>query len=334
MIRLGQAHASSAPAAGAIFHSDDLAAWQPTLDIDLRAVLVGTQLAARAMQANSTQGVILSIASSAGIFGVPATPVYAAAKGGLVHFTRSCGPALAKLGIHLGTLCPQFVDTPLLDELPTSFRQTVHKLGPVLTKDKVIDEVVRLADDRSRCGAAVVILQNGKVYDYDPVQRRDGRSGAASSVHNAGDAPGSGPAGDIPVGQLPKSYRVWQVQKLSRNFREATSLQTLPVPEVVPPGSVLIKRLITGVNASDVNFTSGAYHGSQAAAQAELPFVAGFESVGVVAKAGEGSGATLLDRPRDDGGRTDATVCMFNVPSTACSHHRKSERESIYGFAY
>lgn len=293
-----QPHASATSAAGAIFRSDDLAAWQPTLDIDLRAVLVGTQLAARTMQAHSTPGVILSIASAAGVFGVPATPVYAAAKGGLVHFTRSCGPALAKLGIHLGTVCPQFVDTPLLDELPTSFRQNVPKqLGPLLTKDKVIDEVVRLADDRSRCGAAVVLLQSGQVYDYDPVHRRDGRSGTARREHRAVEASGSTPAVVIPVGQLPQKYRAWQVRKLSRNFREATSLQTLPVPAVVPPGSLLIKRLITGVNASDVNFTSGAYHGSQAAAQEKLPFVAGFESVGIVAKAGDGSGATLLHRP-------------------------------------
>lgn len=62
----------------------------------------------------------------------------------------------------------------------------------------------------------------------------------------------------------------------------------------MPADSVLIKRVVTGVNASDVNFTSGTYQGSPAAAKALLPFTAGFESVGVVCKAGTSSGLFLL----------------------------------------
>lgn len=276
--------------AGSIFQSDDLKAWQPTLDIDLRAVLVGTQLAARTMQVHKTRGTIISIASAAGIWCPEAVPVYCAAKGGLVHFTRSSGPALAKLGIHLGTVCPQFVETPLLEELPGKFRATIpSQLGPLLATSRVVEEVVKLAEDRSRCGAAVVMLQNGRVYDFDPVQKR-GSSAGSGQRGAAATAPA---AAMVPVGPLPQSYRAWQVQKLSRDFRQATALVKLQLPAAVPKGSVLIKRLITGVNASDVNFTSGVYHGSQAAAQAELPFVAGFESVGVVAKAGQGSGAII-----------------------------------------
>ena len=59
---------------------------------------------------------------------------------------------------------------------------------------------------------------------------------------------------------------------------------------MVPADSVLVKRVVTGVNASDVNFTSGKYQGSAAAAEAQLPFTAGFESVGVICRAGTASG--------------------------------------------
>lgn len=59
---------------------------------------------------------------------------------------------------------------------------------------------------------------------------------------------------------------------------------------MVPADSVLVKRVVTGVNASDVNFTSGKYQGSPAAANERMPFTAGFESVGVVCKAGTSSG--------------------------------------------
>lgn len=43
----------------------------------------------------------------AGIFPVHVAPYYAAAKGGLVHFTRSLSTRLAPHGIQLAAICPQ-----------------------------------------------------------------------------------------------------------------------------------------------------------------------------------------------------------------------------------
>jgi NAD(P)-dependent dehydrogenase (short-subunit alcohol dehydrogenase family) len=42
-----------------------------------------------------------------GIFPVTVAPYYAAAKGGLVHTTRSLAPRLAPHGIQLAAVCPQ-----------------------------------------------------------------------------------------------------------------------------------------------------------------------------------------------------------------------------------
>lgn len=52
------------------------------------------------------------------------------------------------------------------------------------------------------------------------------------------------------------------------------------------PDEVLVRRLYAGVNASDVNFSSGKYFGKPEVAEKMLPFSAGFESVGVVASVG------------------------------------------------
>lgn len=49
-----------------------------------------------------------------------------------------------------------------------------------------------------------------------------------------------------------------------------------------------MRRAYAGVNASDVNYTAGRYFGGGAAAEARLPFDAGFEAVGVVAAVGPG----------------------------------------------
>ena len=67
------------------------------------------------------------------------------------------------------------------------------------------------------------------------------------------------------------------------------------LPSTIPAGHVLMRVAFAGVNASDVNFTAGRYHGSLAAAQAAMPLDAGFEAVGAIAAVGpQVSGLLLL----------------------------------------
>jgi NAD(P)-dependent dehydrogenase (short-subunit alcohol dehydrogenase family) len=94
-----------------MYDSDDLTAWQATLDVNLRATMVSVHLAARAMARRGTRGAIVSVSSAAGVFAMPQAPVYAAAKAGLVHVTRSSAAMLSDKGIRIATVCPQFVDT-------------------------------------------------------------------------------------------------------------------------------------------------------------------------------------------------------------------------------
>ena len=79
---------------------------------------------------------------------------------------------------------------------------------------------------------------------------------------------------------LPRVTRQWLVQKLSQNFRESVALQEVPLAE--PTGrEMIIKNHAVGINASDVNFTSGAYMPG-----VKPPFPCGFEAVGTVVAAG------------------------------------------------
>lgn len=55
---------------------------------------------------------LFSASQTTGIFPVHVAPYYAAAKGGLVHFTRSLASRLAPHGIQLATICPQCVLAP------------------------------------------------------------------------------------------------------------------------------------------------------------------------------------------------------------------------------
>ena len=73
------------------------------------------------------------------------------------------------------------------------------------------------------------------------------------------------------------------VNKLTSDFRAATKI----VEEKIPaPGKreMIIKNRSVGINASDVNFSSGAYLPG-----IQPPFNCGFEAVGTVVAAGPGA---------------------------------------------
>ncbi|KAH9314270.1 hypothetical protein KI387_022897, partial [Taxus chinensis] len=77
------------------------------------------------------------------------------------------------------------------------------------------------------------------------------------------------------------------VHKLDHNFRQAIKIERTLLKLPVKPGHVLMKNIYAGVNASDVNYTSGRYFGNAREASSRLPFDAGFESVGIIAAIGD-----------------------------------------------
>ncbi|XP_077158564.1 15-hydroxyprostaglandin dehydrogenase [NAD(+)] isoform X2 [Paroedura picta] len=61
-------------------------------------------------------GVIVNIASLAGLMPAPFQPVYCASKHGVIGFTRSLAiiSKTGKYGIRINAICPAFVNTPIL----------------------------------------------------------------------------------------------------------------------------------------------------------------------------------------------------------------------------
>ncbi|KAL7842568.1 hypothetical protein SRHO_G00242570 [Serrasalmus rhombeus] len=81
---------------------------------------------------------------------------------------------------------------------------------------------------------------------------------------------------DFQRSSIPSSMRKLVATKLSQNFREAVSLQTVPVP-TPGDGDLLIRNRYVGINASDINYSAGRYDRS-----VTPPFDVGFEGVGEV----------------------------------------------------
>eukprot|EP00879_Flechtneria_rotunda_P012556 GHRR01013111.1.p1 GENE.GHRR01013111.1~~GHRR01013111.1.p1 ORF type:complete len:519 (+),score=205.96 GHRR01013111.1:42-1598(+) len=312
-----------------------------TLDVDLTAVISGMRLAAQSMIALGKGGHIISLASAAGIFPVPAGPYYAAAKAGVVHVTRSLAPRLAPYGIQVAAICPQYVDTPLvqtmLKDQPEVAKAMMGPLfgQPLLTPTQVVDVILQKAqrplpqkgrkvsfrEAYAGAGCVFLILQHGSVVDPFAVnQAHEATAATAAGSQSASKVakpkqqqqqpqpPTSHLAAASAASMarfsnqqaltafaqqpLPSHYAKLQVVQLSHKFRQAVEMVTVKMPAEIPAGHVLVRRLFVGINASDVNYTSGRYHGSSSAASAALPYDAGFESVGVVVGAAADAAAS------------------------------------------
>jgi len=76
------------------------------------------------------QGKIVNIASDAGRVGSMGETVYAAAKGGLIAFTKSLAREMARYRINVNCVCPGPTDTPLFQRQPERMREALTRAIP------------------------------------------------------------------------------------------------------------------------------------------------------------------------------------------------------------
>ncbi|MEO0688904.1 MAG: SDR family oxidoreductase [Pseudomonadota bacterium] len=85
------------------------------LDINLRGVLYGAQAAYPHLKKTAPGSAVIHIASAAGLTGGPGMSVYSATKFGVRGIAESLDAEWAPDGIKSCSICPSFIDTPLLD---------------------------------------------------------------------------------------------------------------------------------------------------------------------------------------------------------------------------
>ena len=96
--------------------------WKRVIDVDLN----GPFLCCRAVVPHMVQagyGRVVNIASIAGKEGNPNAAAYAAAKGGLIAFTKALGKELAKTGVLVNCITPAAAQTAILDQVTPEFAQ-------------------------------------------------------------------------------------------------------------------------------------------------------------------------------------------------------------------
>lgn len=138
------------------------------IDVNLTAVVLGTYYAIQYLKKNPEGGVILNTASMAGTTPIPATPVYAATKSGVVNLTRSLQHLKHTYNIRVNASCPAFADTNIIK---STSRETMEKLeGGILPVETVISGMMDLITDKSKAGAIQVVRYKSGI-QYWPYSR-------------------------------------------------------------------------------------------------------------------------------------------------------------------
>ena len=90
----------------------DIEEWESVIKTNLTSAFMCAQAVYPAMKA-AGGGKIINIGSMMSIFGASFAPAYAASKGGIVQFTRSCACAWAADNIQANAVLPGWIDTDL-----------------------------------------------------------------------------------------------------------------------------------------------------------------------------------------------------------------------------
>lgn len=143
------------------FPDAPLERWSASLDVNLRAPMLTTQLALESMR-RAGGGAVVNVGSTAGLgFGPHVSPEYSAAKAALIRLTATLAPLSESHGVRVNCIAPDWVAT----ERGVREREALaesERGAALVPLESITDAVVRFVEDESLTGR-VLRLDRGEL---------------------------------------------------------------------------------------------------------------------------------------------------------------------------
>ena len=140
--------------------------WQAILDTNLSSVYRTSKAVLRGMM-KARKGRIISIASVVGVTGNPGQANYAAAKAGIIAFSKSLAREIGSRGITVNVVAPGFIDTDMTKTLTDEQRNALMgqiALGRLGAPADVAEAVAFLASPAAAYITGETLHVNGGMY--------------------------------------------------------------------------------------------------------------------------------------------------------------------------
>jgi NAD(P)-dependent dehydrogenase (short-subunit alcohol dehydrogenase family) len=149
-----------------ILHTTPVGEFDKVFAVNVRGIFLGCRAAIPVML-DQGGGVIVNIASVAGLVAFPGRAAYTASKGAVIQLTRAIAADYAGKGIRCNALCPGMIETPMtkwrLDQ-PNLRRQVLDRIpqDEIGTAAHVADAVMFLAaPDAAYFNGAAIVMDGG-----------------------------------------------------------------------------------------------------------------------------------------------------------------------------
>ncbi|RMG36487.1 MAG: 3-oxoacyl-ACP reductase FabG [Gammaproteobacteria bacterium] len=140
--------------------------WQAVIDTNLSSLYRVCKACLRPMM-KAKGGRIINIASVVGVSGNAGQTNYAAAKAGMIGFTKSLAQEIGSRGITVNAVAPGFIDTDMTRELPEAQREALLSsipLGRLGQPEEIAAAVAFLASEGAAYVTGETIHVNGGMY--------------------------------------------------------------------------------------------------------------------------------------------------------------------------
>ena len=158
-------NAGIAPNRRTPLHETSVDDWQRVLAVNLTGAFLVCRAVLPAMVERGS-GVIINVASAAGLVALPGRSGYAASKGGLIQLTRTLAAEYAEAGIRANALCPGYIETPFVregfaDPERAARLTAMIPMRRIAQPEEIADAALFLASDRSSYMTGQTLVVDG-----------------------------------------------------------------------------------------------------------------------------------------------------------------------------